>query len=169
MPNVDLQRPLSVPAVPARESIASILHQISARVEGWDDFSLFVNFGTLGLPDVGYVLIPVSIEDIEEVTEPRHEIRFKLHARRLPEAFPRLEAALGIDSTGPSASLMWLAGSYTMPLSVVGAAVDRLFSSAAATKSLENMLEELAEATTAYVERRERTRANYRLIFNVGS
>jgi len=97
MPSVELQRALSVPAVPARSAISAIMNEIAEHRGEWADFALYLNFGSLGLPDVGYVAIPVTISDLNESTEPRHEIRFKMRARRSPEAFPTFEGALGID------------------------------------------------------------------------
>jgi hypothetical protein len=43
-----------------------------------------------------------------------------------------------------------------------------MFARGAARKSLENMLEELADAIEAKVTQRERADARYRLVFNTG-
>ena len=168
MPQVELQRPLSVPAVPARSAASYIFHAIQDRRDDFSEFSLFLNFASLGLPDVGYVAIPVTICDVNEQLEPRHEIRFTLRARRIPEAFPTFTGAVGIDASGPSNAQVWLGGDYTPPLQPIGGVFDEIFARHSAKKSLENMLNEIADAIEARVEQRERANARYRLIFNTG-
>lgn len=168
MPHVELQRALSVPAVPARSALSTILHEIVDERGEWEDFALYLNFGALGLPDVGYVAIPVLLSDLSQTTEPRHKITFKLQARRSPDVFPTFDGGMGIDAEGPSSSLMWLAGSYDVPMKSIGALFDKTFARGTAEKSLHNMLYELAEAVVARVEKRELAYARYRLVFNTG-
>lgn len=168
MPKIDLQRPLSVPAVPARSAISSIMHEIAESKGEWSDFSLYVALATLGLPDVGYIAIPVAIELTSETLEPRHEIGFTLHARRSPDLFPKFKGGVGIDSTGPSNALVWLGGEYEVPMSGFGNVLNQHLARGTADQSLRNMLNELADAIQARVERREMDRARYRLIFNTG-
>lgn len=168
MPNVELQRALNVPAVPARSAASTIMHAIEAHRDGWSDFALYLDFGTLGLPDVGYVAIPVTVAGVTEKLEPRHEIAFSVQALRSPESFPVFQGALGIDATGPSNAQIWLAGGYEVPLHGLGGFIDQTFARGAAEKTLDNMLHELAEAIEAHVQRRERERARYRLVFNTG-
>lgn len=168
MPQVELQRPLSVPAVPARSAASFIMHAIEERREDWSEFALYLDFATLGLPDVGYVAIPVAIDGVKEALEPRHEIHFTIRSRRSPEAFPTFDGAIGIDANGPSNALMWLAGTYDAPMHGLGGLLDKTFAHGTAVKTLENMLGELAGAVEARVEQRERANARYRLIFNTG-
>jgi hypothetical protein len=168
MPSVNLQHALSVPAVPAQSAISAIMHEIEEGRGEWVDFALYLNFGALGLPDVGYAAIPVTVSDIDERTQPRHEIRFRLRARRSPDIFPTFEGAVGVDPTGPSSSELWLAGEYQVPLRQLGAFFNQTFAHGAAEKSLNNMLLELSDAVVARVENRELANARYRLIFNTG-
>lgn len=168
MASVDLQCPLSVPAVPARAAISAILHDIADQRGEWAEFALYLNFGALSLPDVGYVAIPVRISDLREETEPRHAIHFGMRARRKPEAFPVFEGAVGVDATGPSNAILWLSGTYEVPLHGFGELVNGAILQGTAAKVLENMLNELADAVNARVEKREMASARYRLIFNTG-
>ncbi len=168
MPTVALQRDLTVPAVPARAGISAILHDIAEQRGEWSDFALYLNLGSLGLPDVGYVAIPAQFRDLEEQTQPRHEIRFRLRARRMPEFFPTFEGGVGVEAAGASTSQISLFGRYEVPLQQLGAMFDESFARGAAEKTLNNMLTELADAVVARVERREMASARYRLIFNTG-
>lgn len=168
MPSVDLQLALTVPAVPARSAASEIMHEIAEQRPPFEEFSLYLNFGSLGLPDVGYVAIPVMIVDLNETNEPSHEIRFKMCSRRNPEVFPKFEGALGVDVSGPSSATLWLAGDYELPLQPLGIVLDKIFAGGAAEKTLNTMLDELAEAIVARVEKNERRRVQYRLVFNTG-
>lgn len=168
MPQVELERQLSVPAVPARSAASYIVHAIEQHRADWSEFALYLNFGSLGLPDVGYVAVPVTIDHVKEQLEPRHEIGFTLCARRIPKAFPTFVGAIGIDANGPSNATMWLAGAYDPPLQAIGGFFNELFAQHSAQKTLENMLNELGGAIEARVQQRERDNARYRLIFNTG-
>jgi len=168
MPQVALQRSLSVPAVPARSAASSIMHAIEEQRDDWHEFALYLNFGSLGFPDVGYVAVPVKIEGVNEILDPRHEIRFTMRALRGAEAFPTFNGAIGVDATGPSNAQLWLAGDYQVPAHGFGGIFDQTLAHGAAKKSLDNMLNELADAIEARVQQRERANARYRLIFNTG-
>jgi len=167
VPKVNLQKPLNVPAVPARQAASEILHKIEAGEPEGADFSPHLSLGAVGLPDVGYIVIPVRLAISGEEQEPRHQIRFTMLARRNPEAFPVFNGALGVDSSGPSSSEVWLGGTYEVPLHALGAFFDKLMAPNVANKALDNLLVDLAEAIAARVERREISLARYRM-FDTG-
>lgn len=166
--HVQMERPLNVPVVPARTAASEILHDMEAEKGRWGDFALYAKLSALGLPDVGYVAIPVVIDRIEESTEPRHEIRFRMCARRSKDAFPVFEGAIGIDPNGPSSSTIWLAGDYEPPMKALGAMLDKFLTGGLAEHTLQNMLNELADAIEAKVQKRELNDVRYRLIFTSG-
>lgn len=163
MPKVDLEKPIPVPAVPAREAASAILHDIETGAREWAGFALHLNLGAIGLPDVGYIAIPIRLAISREENEPRHQIRFTINARRSPEAFPVFDGALGVDSEGPSSSQVWLGGNYELPLHGLGAFFEKNVARNGAEKTLENMLTDLAEAIAARAERRELAQARYRM------
>jgi hypothetical protein len=168
MAKVEMDRELRVPVVPARAAASDILREIAMEKGKWGDFALYTKLSTLGLPDVGYIAIPVIVDSITENLEPRHEIHFKIRARRSKEAFPTFDGAIGIDGSGPSNAQMWLAGTYDVPMQGLGAVLDQTLASGVAEQSLRNMLNELADAIQAKVERRQIDDVRYRLIFNTG-
>ncbi len=163
MPKINLEKPLNEPAVPAREAASHILKAIAANANEWQGFALHLNLGELALPDVGYIAIPIRLKIAGEETEPRHQIAFTIHARRNAEIFPVFQGALGVDSSGPSGSQVWLAGEYELPMSGLGAFFDKAVARNAAAKTLENFLADLVEAIAARVEKRELAQARYRL------
>ncbi len=163
MPKVDLERPLNEPAVPAREAASHILRSIAANENEWRGFALHLNLGALGFPEVGYIAIPIRLEIAGEESEPRHQMTFAIHARRSAEVFPVFHGTLGVDSSGPSSSQVWLAGEYELPFGSLGAFFDEAVARKAAAKTLENLLTDLAEAIAARVEKRELALTRYRL------
>ncbi len=163
MPRVNLQHALSEPVVPARSAASAIIRDIEERRGDWAMFALYLNLESLGLPDVGYVAIPAAIYDVSETVEPRFEIRFNLRARRSPHQFPTFHGALGVDASGPSSATLWLAGEYKIPAHKAGALFSGIFARGSEEKVLQNMLDELAEAIVARVEKRELASARYRL------
>jgi hypothetical protein len=165
MPKVEIEKPLNVPVVPARTAASEIIHEMAGRTGKWTDFALYAMLKDLGLPDVGYVAIPAVMDDVGETFEPRHEISFRLSARRSPDAFPTFTGGVGIDSNGPSSSIMWLGGNYDPPLKGLGALLDQFFARGVAEKSLGYMLDELADEIQAKVERREIAEVRYRRLF----
>ena len=132
------------------------------------DFALYTTLGDLGLPDFGYVGVPVRLFDLSEQAEPRYEIEFKMQARRGSEAFPTFTGAVGIEANGPSASEMWIAGEYETPMHFLGGLVNQTLLRGVAEKSLENMADEISRAVVAGVERREFEDSRYRLLFKAG-
>ncbi|HET9393484.1 MAG TPA: hypothetical protein VFO29_08230 [Candidatus Rubrimentiphilum sp.] len=167
MPKVNLQRALNVPAVPARVAASEILQKMAAGDRQSARLSPHLGLGDVGLPDVGYIVIPVRIAIASEELEPRHQIRFTMRAKRGPEGFPVFDGALGVDSSGPSSSEIWLGGTYEVPMRTLGAFFDKLIARNVAEKSLENLLSDLAEAIAARVEHREISLARDRL-FDTG-
>jgi len=168
MAKIELQRPLSVPAIPARSAISSILHDIAEGRGQWADFALYCTFGSIGLPDVGYIAIPVKISNLDEHLEPRHEIRFHMQASREPQAFPLFDGSLGIDVSGASSSTLWLAGTYEVPLSGLGALLNQTMMRGTAEKTISNMIDVLAEGTVARVQKHEIAETRYRLLLKSG-
>jgi len=158
-----MQRPLPVPPVPAREAAAQILRDIESGSREWHDFALHLNLGAIGLPDVGYIAVPIQLKVSGEEFDPRHQITFSIHSRKSPEAFPVFTGAIGVDGSGPSNSEIWLGGEYELPLHGLGMFFDKVVARKAAEKTLENMLADLGEAVTARVERRELGQARYRM------
>lgn len=168
MPTLDLQRALSIPVVPARSAFLAILNEIAQGRGDWEEFALYLNLKSLGLPDVGYVAIPVTLSGLREEHGERDQVHFTIRARRSSQLFPQLNAVAGIDSTGPSSSLLWLGGTYDTPLHTFGRLFDDTLARGAAEKSLNNMLTQLADAVVARVEKREFANARYRMVFNAG-
>lgn len=163
MAKIDLQQSLSVPAVPARECATAILQSIEANEGEWAGFSLHLNLGALGLPDVGYVAIPIKLAITGEENEPRHQVKFKFRSSRSPELFPEFDGAVGIDSSGPSSSQIWLAGTYELPMHGLGKFFDQVIARKAADRTLQNMLSDLTNAIAARVEKHEIAQARYRI------
>jgi hypothetical protein len=162
VPDIRLQRPIKLPPVPAFTALKEVLSLIAAQDGAWRDFALHVSLGDLHLPDVGYVAIPIALETGETHVETRSiEVRFS--SVNHPESFPRFNGNAGIDTTGPSATILWVGGDYDVPLNVVGKIFDRTVAAGVAERALENFIDDLAVAVVASVEKRESEYARYRM------
>jgi hypothetical protein len=166
MPTLTLHHTMAVPSAPAREAAAEILGAIASKSGDWTSFALYVNLDVLGLPNVGFIAIPITIAGVEERTEPRHEIALTIAAERIPEAFPRFTGAMGVEPADASSSTLWLDGSYDVPLKHLGAFVNSIAGHTAAESALRNFVTDIAGAVTARVERKEAAQARYRLMFD---
>lgn len=159
---IRLQRPLKVPPAPAFIALKDILLGIESQRGVWIGFALHVALGDLHLPDVGYVAIPVALTTGESHAETR-SIDVQFTSANNAASFPRFGGAVGIDSTGPAGSILWLAGDYDLPLHVFGRLFDKTVASGVAERALENLIDDLAVALVANVEKREAEYIRYRL------
>jgi hypothetical protein len=159
---IRLQRPLKVPPVPAFTALKEILSGIESQDGAWSGFALHVALGDLHLPDVGYVAVPVALMTGETHADAR-SIDLQFTSANNAASFPRFTGVAGIDTTGPTGSILWLAGDYDVPLHVVGRLFDKTLASGVAERALENLIEDLAVALVANVEKREAQYARYRL------
>ena len=162
MPGVRLQRALKVPPVPAYQALADVLRAIEAQEGAWRGFALHVNLGDLHFPDVGYLAIPIRLS-VGKAQVETHALQIAFESAKHKELFPRFEGSAGIDATGPSGSILWLAGSYDAPMKLFGALADATVASGLAARTLENLADDLAEACAANVEKREADYVRYHL------
>ncbi len=162
MSEIRLERPLKVPPVPAFIALQEILSAIAAQDRAWSGFALHVSLGDLHLPDVGYVAIPVALSTGGTHAETR-AIDLQFTSANNAASFPRFNGAAGIDTIGPAGSILWLAGDYDVPLNLVGRLFDKTVASGIAQRALENLIDDLAVALVANVEKREADYVRYRL------
>ncbi|MBV8488925.1 MAG: hypothetical protein JO199_00245 [Candidatus Eremiobacteraeota bacterium] len=162
MSDVRLESRLDAPPALALAALGDILRDIAAQRGGWEGFALHVGLGEAGLPDVGYIAIPIALEvDAPKPGIDQFAIRFR--AARHPESFPVFEGHFGIDPTGPSSSTFWVAGTYEVPLAGAGRFVDATLLRGVAHKALANLLDDVASAARAAIDKREAEYARYRM------
>jgi hypothetical protein len=162
MSDVRLQRMLNIPPVPAFAALREALSGIAAGDSQWRDFVLHVGLKEVHLPDVGYLAIPIHLT-VGQATAGIHEIALTFRAARHPESFPTFNGSAGIDTTGPSGSILWVAGAYDVPLHLFGKLIDATIASGVAQRTLENLADDLAAAVFAMVEKREAEYMRYSL------
>jgi hypothetical protein len=167
VPDVALQRGLHVPADPAAGALDVLLKAIAGQEGPWRGFALHVSLADLRLPDVGYVAVPIHLTVQTNADEARvFDIGFT--SANLPSAFPGFKGRLGVE---PSAtigeSVLYLRGTYELPMQIFGRLLDAAFTPGVAEKSLENFLEEIGTACEARVNEREAEFARYRYYSHV--
>lgn len=139
MPDINVAHSLPLPPVTASTVMLQALDAIK---------TLRVELRDLGLPDVGYVAVPVVVESGAPKPEARGPCPLTIRAERHADAFPVFHGEIGTDPAGPSSSTLWIGGSYTPPLAHAGALIDAALLSRVAQHALENFLAELADEVT---------------------
>jgi hypothetical protein len=162
VPNIRLERQLKVPPVPAFSSLKEILSAIAAQDRAWRGFALHVSLGDLRLPDVGYVAVPIALHAGESHAETR-SVDFEITAAEHASSFPEFRGAAGIDATGPTGSIFWLAGTYDVPLQIVGKLFDKTIASGIAERALHNLADDFSVAIVAHVDKSEAEYVRYRM------
>jgi hypothetical protein len=160
--DVRLQHHLKVPPVPAFGAVHEILRAIAAQEGNWRGFALHISLGDLHLADFGYVAVPIHLTLGKSHVDSR-TIDLTFRAARHPETFPTFNGSMGIDATGPSGAILWLAGGYDVPLHLFGKFLDATIAASAARRTLENFIGDVAAACAALVEKREAEYVRYRM------
>lgn len=161
--DVRLQCNLKIPPVPAFRALNEILRAIAAQEGNWRGFALHLSLGDLRLADFGYVAVPIALT-LGDVREGGDAVELTFRAARHPESFPTYKGAIGVDAMGTSGAILWLGGAYDVPLSLFGRFLDASLAAGAARKTLENFLDDVAAACTAWVEKREADYVRYRML-----
>lgn len=154
MPVIRRSAPLDVPLPLAFEGLRDTLQDIAVSERPREGFTLHVDFGDAALPDVGYLSIPIALE-VAPPEDGLFQLSVVFRAQRHPESFPTFRGAFGVDSTGPTGVTLWLAGAYDVPTSAVGKIVDATVARGIAEHALTNLLEDVAGAVRACINRRE--------------
>jgi len=160
VPEVRLQRPLRVPADSAAEALAELLKAIADQQGMWRGFALHVCLGELHLPDVGYVAVPIDLT-VARLEEPPRTFDIGFVATGLPSAFPAFTGKMSVETAGMGESMLFLTGSYELPMQFFGRFLDVALMPRVAQRSLENFVDEIAAACVARVDKREAEFARY--------
>jgi len=145
----------------AGPALEQILAEVAAGTGRYENFALHIDMRDVGLPDVGYVAVPIRLELGEAMQAPAYRVSMTIRSQRDPAAFPVLSGSVGIDARDAGAGVLWLDGSYDVPGKGFGAMVNAVFAGGTADKTLENFLSDLVAAVDARVERREIERVRY--------
>lgn len=162
MTHIRFETQLSLPPALAFKTLAQLLAEIGSQEGAWEGFPLHVDLGDAGLPDVGYVGIPIAVHpDVAKHDELAMEITIR--AARHSESFPTFAGKVGVDATGPTGAALWIAGTYHVPLHGIGRLVDATLFRNIAQKALQNLLGDISEACRARIEKSEARYARYRM------
>ena len=147
------ERAIDVPVGIALPALGEILKAIERHEAPWGEFALHVSLGEAGLPDVGSIAIPINLEVATPIPG-INQYRVTIRAARHPEAFPTFDGSIGVDMHDTTAAVLWLGGTYVLPLGALGEIVDASLAQGVAQRCLENLLDDLATETVARVRRR---------------
>ena len=162
MADVRFETQLSAPPALAFGSLGEVLRDIASQEGAWEGFALHVELSVTGLPDVGYIAIPIALE-VDPVEPGLMQIGTRFRAAHHPESFPVFGGAFGIDASGPSSSILWIAGTYEVPHRGVGKLVDATLLRGVAHRALDNLVSDVSVACAAIIQKREAAYARYRM------
>lgn len=154
MPAIRYEQLLAVAPAPIHSALGEILQGIADQDGAWKDFALHATLGEAGLPDVGYLAVPIHLT-IGQVIPGVNQFPIVIRAASHPESFPVFEGAVAAEMSGNASSLLSLGGTYDVPLGVFGSLVNGALVRGLAEHSLRNFLADLAMASVARVEQRE--------------
>jgi hypothetical protein len=161
VPQVRLERNLRLPAEQGAQVLGEILGAIARQEGPWRGFALHVGLGDLHFPDVGYVAIPIHLT-AEKSAKEKDAFDIAFVAANLPGAFPEFRGVMGTRRGDLGECTLYLAGTYELPMQVLGRLIDATLTPGVAALSLENFISELAVACQARVDQREAEFARYR-------
>jgi hypothetical protein len=162
VPEIRLERKLSVPADNAAQALGDVLKAIADQQGPWRGFALHVSFGDLHLPDVGYVAVPISLS-VEKDPSDARTLDIAFTSANLPAVFPGFKGHIGVVDPGAlGESKLFIAGTYELPMQIFGKFLGAAFTPGVAERSLENFLGEIGAACEALVNKREAEFARYR-------
>ena len=153
---------LEVPPALAFDALEETLRAIASREGPWEGFALHVALADSGLPDVGYIAIPIDL-DVASREAGLNQLHVTFHASRHPESFPGFSGTVGFDFTGPTGATLWVAGKYDVPLRSFGRIVDATLLRGIAGHALTNFLDDVAVAVRARIDKREAEYVRYRM------
>jgi len=154
-----VERHVAVPYGTSLRALGEILTGIATGAKPWAGFYFHVDLEDIGLPNVGYVAIPIALTlgtQVPGINQYPVTIRAASH----PQAFPTLKGAIGTDMAG-NETVLWVGGTYDVPLGLFGAIVDASLARGVAQRCLENFADDLAKALHARVEAHEADYARF--------
>lgn len=161
MSDIRIERRLRASPAVSFGLLGEILRAIAAQNGPWEGYGFHANLAEAGLPDVGYLTIPIVLS-VSPPPEGVRQYAFAVRARRHPEAFPAFEGCAGIDGSGTSGASLWISGSYEVPAGVAGKAINATLLRGLAHHVLEHFATDLERAVDAAYEKRESEFARYR-------
>lgn len=151
---IEISRPMRVPGPLALGAMLEILRSLSRHEAPYECEALSLGFDRIGLPAAGEIAVPVSIDT--QAQPQRYECELTIAAAATTTLFPRFNGSLSVSPMRDSGSELWLQGSYTVPLGILGEFVDATFLRGAADATLERFVAWLAAEIVARVEREQR-------------
>lgn len=155
MPLIELQVRVSMPAMLVAPELVKALQAIEKGDRPFENFTVSADLGSLHLPNIGAVSVPVSLSVRGSHGRNPQRIDFALESSDASGFFPKFTGSLRCDPDGPSDAVIWLIGEYAPPLGTAGALLDATVLKGVATHSLMPFLRLLAEHAEAESRKHE--------------
>lgn len=169
MPHINIQRSVPFPAPLFEQALEYVLGNIAEQNGPWRDFALHVALGEFGLPDIGYITIPIRLTIKTETVDASAQRRIDLHIEtaRYPKSSPVFTGTCGVDVVETSHSTVWVDGDYEIPSESILAAIetsDKMGLGQRFEKALQNFVDDLVTACDSHINETEKDFMRYRLL-----
>jgi hypothetical protein len=144
---------VSVAAHFAHEALRRAVAALSGRSER-GELSLAAAVGPSD-QDVARIEVPVLLEIVAGSSDPASPLKVSVRARSAAAAFPEFRGSIEVSEIDAAQTRVTLSGSYTVPLGVVGAAVNAVALDRIARQSLQRLFDLLVGETNAIIIRQE--------------
>ena len=144
---------LAVAAHLAYEALRRAADSLSRRSQH-GELSLAAGVGSSD-HDVARIEIPVLLEMGATSSDPSSPLTVNVRARSAATAFPEFHGSIAVAEAGAAETRVTLAGAYTVPLGVVGAAVNAVALDRIARQGLQRLFDLLVGETNAIIRRQE--------------
>jgi hypothetical protein len=168
MTNVRIERRIDIPAPLLISALGEILRSIASQQGPWKDFSFHIDLADAGLPDVGYIAIPIAL-GVGPKSSEANQFPLTISAAHHADSFPHFDGAAGVDASGTSGAALWIGGEYGVPAKTVGAFVDSTLLRGFAQRTLENFADDLVRACRAHIDKQEADYVRYHFVARASS
>lgn len=150
VPRVEHQCAVRISPKILQGALADVLDGIASQRDAWQGFALHLQLRDVGLPDVGYIAVPIRLQCAREVTDAaQFQMALSIESAMNPGAFPVFSGHCGVSALSAHQSNIWLSGAYTVPLRSFGAFFDATLLHGAANSCLRNFLSDVAAVCEA--------------------
>ena len=155
MPNIELTHRVGIASSAVMACLAQTLADIAKKKEPYDDFSLKIDLGSLHIPNVATVMVPVTLHVGKHIGVPPSQTEIAIEARDNTAYFPQFTGIIRADAAGASATVLHLSGTYDVPGGMLGSTLDRTVLAGAASASLSTFLQWLCETVEERIKHNE--------------
>ncbi len=165
MPKIEHQRTANFPAAAFESALVEVLRGIETQEGPWSGFTFHVGIRDVGLPDIGYIAVPISLRCAPEPNDAEQfQMTFHVEAQKNRGAFPIFDGHCGVTSINAMRCNFWISGVYTVPITSFGIFFDATLLHGVADRAVAHFAEDIVMACDATLNHEEQQYLRYHLM-----